>query len=132
MSWLVVYLEVALLTHLPWAVSPTVEMGLYQSLHILNHLMTKQHKSQIGIWPASVAVTMETNKLTGSDFLQKAYCTQLFWMPEFSVALGKKPKFLASWLLHMSNMSYLKLQARSENQWRCHMSVILNLWTHWG
>lgn len=47
-------------------------------------------------------------------------------MPEFSVALGKKKtKFLASWLLRLSNMNYVKLQVCCENQLRCHMSVVL-------
>lgn len=39
---------------------------------------------------ASVTVAMETNTFPGPDFLQKVNCTQLFGMPEFSVALGKK------------------------------------------
>lgn len=56
-------------------------------------------KGQVDVNSSTVAVATQTHKLTGPDFLQKAYCTQLFWMPEFSVALGRNPKFLASWLL---------------------------------
>lgn len=57
-----------------------------------------------------MAVAMQTETLTGPGFLEKAYGTQLFGMLEFSVALGKKPEFGASWLLYMSNMNYVKLQ----------------------
>ena len=66
----------------------------------------------------------------GPDFLERASYTLPFWMPEFSAALGKKEKktkILVSWLLHLSNMNYVKLQVCCENQLRCHMSVVLNL-----
>lgn len=53
-------------------------------------------------------------------------------MLEFSVALGKNPKFLASWLLFMSDMNYVKLQVCCGNQLRCHMSVVLNLRANLG
>lgn len=91
----------------------------------------KQHGTDWG-QAGKADTARRISKLTGPDFLQKAYCTQLFWMAELSVALGKKPKFLASWLLLMSNMTYVKLQVCCKNQWRCHMSVVLNLLTKLG